>query len=83
MKFPYNEKVKVNVISYRLEIFHEGFVFSVYVGDYQYKTIIESIRILDDKDEWRKLKYSIKHVMTNDVEEIANEWIKTNLSPVR
>lgn len=79
MKFPYNEKVKVNVISYRLEIFHEGFVFSVYVCDYQYKKMIESIRILDDKDEWRKLKYSIKHVMTNDVEEIANEWIKDNI----
>ena len=79
MKFPYNEKVKVNVISYRLEIFHEGFVFSVYICDYKHKVIIESIRILDDKDEWRKLKYSIKHVMTNDVEEIANEWIKTNL----
>jgi len=79
MKFPYNEKVKVNVISYRLEIFHEGFVFSVYVCDYRHKVLIESIRILDDKDEWRKLKYSIKHVMTNDVEEIANQWIKTNL----
>jgi len=79
MKFQYNEKVKVNVISYRLEIFHEGFVFSVYICDYKHKVIIESIRILDDKDEWRKLKYSIKHVMTNDVEEIANEWIKTNL----
>jgi hypothetical protein len=78
--FPYNEKVKVNVVTYRLEIFHEGFVFSVYVSDYQYKMMIESIRILDDKDEWRKLKYSIKHVMTNDVEEIANQWIRTNLS---
>ena len=79
MKFQYNEKVKVNVISYRLEIFHEGFVFSVYICDYKHKILIESIRILDDKDEWRKLKYSIKQVMTNDVEEIANEWIKTNL----
>lgn len=80
MKHPYNPQVKVNVVTYRLEIFHEGFVFSVYICDYQYKTMIESIRILDDKDEWRKLKYSIKHTMTNDVEQIANQWIKDNIN---
>ncbi len=74
------EKVKISVATYRLEISHEDFVFSVYVGDYQYKSMIESIRILDDKDEWRRTKYSIKKTITDEVEEIANKWIKVNLS---
>ena len=77
------EKVKISVATYRLEISHEGFVFCVYVGDYQYKAIIESIRILDDKEEWRSTKYSIKKTITDEVEEIANKWIRTNLSLAR
>lgn len=79
MNFPYNEKVKVTSIQYRMEIYHEGFVFVVYIGEYTNTPLIESIRILTDKDEWRKLKYSIKQHITDEVEQIAHQWILLNL----
>jgi hypothetical protein len=81
MKHPYDPQVKVSVVTYRIEVYHEGFVFSVYVSDYQYKFIIENIRILDDKDEWRRTKYSIKNKITDAVEKITNEWIRSIQSP--
>ena len=79
MNFPYNEKVKVTSVQYRIEVFHEGFVFLVYIGEYSRNPMIENIRILDCKDEWRNLKYSVKHHITNQVEQIAHEWMMVNL----
>ncbi len=79
MNFPYNDKVKVTCIQYRMEVYHEDFVFVVYIAEYSKTPMIESIRILTDRDEWRKLKYSIKQHITNEVEQIAHQWILLNL----
>lgn len=79
MRFPYDAKVKVTAIQYRMEVYHEGFVFLVYIGEYNRMPLIENIRILTDKDEWRKLKYSIKQSITTEVNEIAHQWILLNL----
>lgn len=79
MNFPYQENLKVTAVQYRMEIYHEGFVFLVYVGEYNRNPLIENIRLIDDKDEWRRLKYSIKHRLTNQVEQIAHDWILVNL----
>lgn len=79
MNFPYDAKVKVTAIQYRMEVYHEGFVFLVFIGEYNRSPLIENIRILDCKDEWRKLKYSVKHNITNQVEQIAHEWMMVNL----
>lgn len=79
MNFPYDAKVKVTAIQYRMEVYHEGFVFLVFIGEYNRSPLIENIRILDCKDEWRKLKYSVKHHITNQVEQIAHEWMMVNL----
>lgn len=79
MNFPYDAKVKVTAIQYRMEVYHEGYVFLVFIGEYNRMPLIENIRILDDKNEWRRLKYSIKKQIIREVEQIANEWMMVNL----
>lgn len=83
MNFPYNEKIKVNVVTFNIEVFHEGYIFSVLVSLYQYKVMVEKVKLLDDKDEFKKLKYSIRNNIMREVEEIAEKWLRTNRSLVR
>jgi hypothetical protein len=79
MNFPYNEKVKVNVVTYNMEVFHEGFIFSVQISEYHYKMMVDKVKLLDDKEEFKKLKYSIKNNIIREVEEISVKWIKDNI----
>jgi hypothetical protein len=79
MRFPYNEKVKVTSVQYRMEVYHEGFVFVVYIGEYNRTPVIENLRILTDKNEWRNIKYSVKQQITTEVHKIAQEWILQKL----
>ena len=80
MNFPYNEKVKINVVTYNMEVFHEGFIFSVQISEYHYKVMVDKVKLLDDKDEFKKIKYSIRSNIMREVEEIAEKWLKSNRS---
>jgi hypothetical protein len=73
------ENVKIEIVTYNLEVTSNGFKFSVTVSKNNISSIIESIRIVSDRNVWRDLKYSIKNMITLDVRDTVNQWISENL----
>lgn len=73
------ENVKIEIVTYQMEVISNGFKFSVTVSKNNITSIVESIRIVSDKDIWRELKYSIKNMITLDVRNIVNQWMSENL----
>lgn len=73
------ENVKIEIVTYQMEVSSNGFKFSVTVSKNNITSIVESIRIVSDKDIWRELKYSIKNMITLDVRNIVSQWMSENL----
>lgn len=73
------ENVKIEIVTYQMEVMSNGFKFSVTVSKNNITSIVESIRIVSDKDIWRELKYSIKNMITLDVRNIVSQWMSENL----
>ena len=72
------EKLKVTNRVYTLEINHENIIFEVVVEKSPYGSFIEAIRI-QNKNEWRDIKYPLKKELLEQVQDIATNWIKINL----
>lgn len=73
------ENVKIEIVTYQMEVISNGFKFSVTVSKNNITSIVESIRIVSDKNMWRELKYSIKNMITLDVRNIVSQWMSENL----
>lgn len=73
------ENVKIEIVTYQMEVSSNGFKFSVTVSKNNITSIVESIRIVSDKNVWRELKYSIKNMITLDVRNIVSQWMSENL----
>lgn len=73
------ENVKIEIVTFQMEVTSNGFKFSVTVSKNNITSIVESIRIVSDKNIWRELKYSIKNMIMLDVRSIVSQWMSENL----